>query len=59
MASKWQPESKEDEIQHIIQKLTTTGRKTLDEEKMTKLKKICKYCISCIISCLIANLILL
>ncbi|KAF8773733.1 UV-stimulated scaffold protein A like protein [Argiope bruennichi] len=33
---------KESEIPRIIEKLTTTGKKTLDEDLMKKLKSICK-----------------
>lgn len=46
--NKWFSEDKESEIQFIVQKLTTTGRKTLDDEKIKKLKDICKY-VSCYI----------
>lgn len=42
MGPKWFQENKESELQQIIQKLTTTGKKTLDEGEMKKLKNICK-----------------
>lgn len=42
MASKWPNETKESEIQSIIQNLTTTGKRTLDDGEMKKLKSICK-----------------
>lgn len=38
----WGPSCKESEIRYIIEKLTTTGKKTLDESEMKKLKTICK-----------------